>query len=76
MINHDDYGNPIQSKSNSIALLRLSESVDLSEFPPVCLPPYISSNKDYTGVNGSVYGRYFLISITQGLYMVGISQYK
>jgi len=39
--------------NNDIALMKLSESVDLEVYTPVCLPP---ADADYTGKTGWVYG--------------------
>ena len=39
--------------AHDIALLKLKEKVDVSTFPPACLPPRYG---DYTGKPGSVYG--------------------
>ena len=39
--------------AHDIALLKLKEKVDVSMFPPACLPP---RDADYTGKPGSVYG--------------------
>merc|ERR1711994_153921 len=52
MIPHPDYNNPL-SMSHDIALLLLSESVDLTVHTPACLP---SPGRDYTGYTGVVYG--------------------
>jgi len=49
---HENYKSP-KSHSNDIALLKLSEDVDLDIYTPACLPP---SGADYTGQNGRVYG--------------------
>jgi len=49
---HEDYNNPNQL-SNDIALLKLSESVDLNIYTPACMA---AKDADYTGKNGRVYG--------------------
>ena len=48
---HEDW-NP-ETSSNDIALLKLSEAVDLDVYTPACLADLGS---DYTGQNGRVYG--------------------
>jgi len=48
---HEDW-NP-ETSSNDIALLKLSESVDLDVYTPACLADL---GADYTGQNGRVYG--------------------
>ena len=48
---HKDW-NP-ETSSNDIALLKLSEAVDLDVYTPACLADLGS---DYTGQNGRVYG--------------------
>merc|ERR1719348_2321890 len=40
--------------ANDIALLKLTQSVDLDAWSPACLP---TSGADFTGQNGRVYGR-------------------
>merc|ERR1712117_976028 len=49
---HPNY-NP-STTNNDIALLKLSESVDLSIYTPACLP---ASSADYVGQSAKVYGR-------------------
>ena len=49
---HEDYQSP-QPYSNDIALLKLAEPVDLDTYTPACLA---STDADYTGQNGRVYG--------------------
>ena len=48
---HPNY-NP-STTNNDIALLKLSESVDLSIYTPACLP---ASSADYVGQSAKVYG--------------------
>ena len=50
---HEDY-DQCGVISNDIALLKLTESVDLKTFTPVCLPPIIA---DFTGDTASVIGK-------------------
>ena len=52
MIPHPNYNNPLPM-SHDIALLLLSESVDITIHTPACLPP---SGADYTGYTAIVYG--------------------
>ena len=49
---HPNY-NP-STTNNDIALLKLSEPVDLSIYTPACLP---ASSADYVGQSAKVYGR-------------------
>ena len=49
---HEDYQSP-QPYSNDIALLKLAEAVNLDTYTPACLA---STDADYTGQNGRVYG--------------------
>ena len=49
---HPNY-NP-STTNNDIALLKLSESVDLSIYTPACLP---ASSADFVGQSAKVYGR-------------------
>jgi len=48
---HPNYDH--SGSSSDIALLKLSESVDLDAWSPACLP---ASGADFTGQNGWVYG--------------------
>jgi len=50
---HKNYNPFSRIYENDIALVKLSEPVDLNIYTPVCLP---SSDADYTGKNGWVYG--------------------
>merc|ERR1719153_111200 len=49
---HENYHSP-KKHSNDIALLKLSEAVDLDTYAPACLPSF---GADYTGENGRIYG--------------------
>ena len=49
---HEDYQSP-KPNSNDIALLKLAEAVNLDTYTPACLA---STDADYTGQNGRVYG--------------------
>ena len=49
---HERYNFP-RSYQNDIALLKLATHVDLTTYPPACLP---SANMDFTGQNAWVYG--------------------
>ena len=50
---HENYYSP-KKLSNDIALLKLSEAVDLETHAPACLPSF---GADYTGENGRIYGK-------------------
>ena len=50
---HEDY-DKCQFTSNDIALLKLTENVDLNTFTPVCLPPV---DVDFSGSTAHVYGK-------------------
>ena len=56
---HPNY-NP-STTNNDIALLKLSESVDLSIYTPACLP---ASSADYVGQSAKVYGRTKIFFLT------------
>ena len=49
---HERYNFP-RSYQNDIALLKLATHVDLTTYPPACLP---AANTDFTGQNAWVYG--------------------
>ena len=51
IINHPSYA----TRNNDIALLKLSESVDLNTYTPSCLP---SSGDNFEGQKAWVYGKY------------------
>ena len=51
IINHPSYA----TRNNDIALLKLSESVDLNTYTPSCLP---SSGDNFEGQKAWVYGNY------------------
>ena len=51
---HEDYNNPL-STSNDIALLKLSESVDLDVYTPACLAK-TSDTSTFDGKTALVYG--------------------
>ena len=48
------YNDPL-THSNDIAMLKLSEAVDLGAYTPACLPSF---GTDFTGQKGIVCGRY------------------
>ena len=51
---HPDYNNPFnEPHSNDIALVRLTEEVDISVFTPICLP---EPNQDFTGSKATLAG--------------------
>ena len=50
---HEEYGRPT-IHSHDIALLKLTDEVDLTVHTPACLP---ESGQDFTGKIGSVYGK-------------------
>ena len=43
---------------NDLALLELSEEVDIKVYTPVCLPPPHSNKNEYFGKRAWVYGNY------------------